>query len=380
MNLFQECANSACERKPGPGGKSFKQCSGCKVLCYCSTICQKEHWRKVHKQHCKNLHPANSVENGVEVNKLIIDGVNMNSPFGRSENFLDNILKDLYSTLPSQGLVRKYSDTRYKYWLHVLRYGDSWNSINCFLKISQLSIKRYNDHLQYPVEDIDDHLLLTCQMLLVLTSFKDVSSFSTEMFGELGEGTRVVLNKIRKKAFLFYSSCISFQPTASCTEKLKILLVEGNSLETCFVCKMVVTPTMLVMSRTEEYVSNAAPRVVACAPYYRILGLQGVISCCGKQVCNGSICEIMKRHQRELSTARFVYDGWWMVVFYCDYCGGRSRVHRCSNCKSRWYCGAECQLEDWRLVHKDVCVKLKKGKKQRFNSDERKEAALKKAG
>ena len=107
-----------------------------------------------------------------------------------------------------------------------------------------------------------------------------------------------------------------------------------------------------------------------------MLGLRGAIACCGKEVCNKEIYDISKSDLRELFMAREVFNRWKLVVFRCDCCGARSRVHRCSACKCRWYCGAACQGEDWRLVHKEVCGKLKKGKKQRFNSDERKKASL----
>lgn len=35
--------------------KGFQQCSGCKVVVYCSEICQKAHWKSEHKKQCKEL-------------------------------------------------------------------------------------------------------------------------------------------------------------------------------------------------------------------------------------------------------------------------------------------------------------------------------------
>lgn len=35
--------------------ENFPQCKQCKVPRYCSRECQKEHWKKVHKKHCKYL-------------------------------------------------------------------------------------------------------------------------------------------------------------------------------------------------------------------------------------------------------------------------------------------------------------------------------------
>jgi len=42
----------------------------------------------------------------------------------------------------------------------------------------------------------------------------------------------------------------------------------------------------------------------------------------------------------------------------CDYCGmmGRS-MHRCGQCKTKVYCGEECQQLDWDQVHSKICNK-----------------------
>ena len=62
-------------------------------------------------------------------------------------------------------------------------------------------------------------------------------------------------------------------------------------------------------------------------------------------------------------------------VFQCEVCYRRGSVHRCSVCKCRWYCGLECQNEDWKVVHKDICQMLKKKGKKRANTEKRKKQA-----
>ncbi|KAL5699328.1 ubiquitinyl hydrolase 1 [Ranunculus cassubicifolius] len=37
------------------GDKGIKQCSGCKSVRYCSTLCQSKHWKEGHKQKCQEL-------------------------------------------------------------------------------------------------------------------------------------------------------------------------------------------------------------------------------------------------------------------------------------------------------------------------------------
>ena len=46
--------------KPAP----LEQCTRCKVLQYCSKTCQKEHWKLVHKKHCRKLASAKNCEGG----------------------------------------------------------------------------------------------------------------------------------------------------------------------------------------------------------------------------------------------------------------------------------------------------------------------------
>ena len=36
-----------------PKRSKLKLCAGCRKISYCSKECQEEHWRKVHRQHCK---------------------------------------------------------------------------------------------------------------------------------------------------------------------------------------------------------------------------------------------------------------------------------------------------------------------------------------
>ena len=55
---------------------------------------------------------------------------------------------------------------------------------------------------------------------------------------------------------------------------------------------------------------------------------------------------------------------------FCDFCQERcEKLHRCSGCFTKEYCGAECRDQDWQLVHKEICGKgekedLKRKKKE----------------
>jgi hypothetical protein len=48
---FQHASCAGCGQAESESG-TFQYCAGCKSVSYCGTICQKEHWKSVHKQEC----------------------------------------------------------------------------------------------------------------------------------------------------------------------------------------------------------------------------------------------------------------------------------------------------------------------------------------
>lgn len=46
------CDNPGCMAYETPGAARFKKCTGCRAVRYCSTECQRAHWR-VHRAHCR---------------------------------------------------------------------------------------------------------------------------------------------------------------------------------------------------------------------------------------------------------------------------------------------------------------------------------------
>ena len=61
-----ECANC------GAADVALQVCSGCKLVSYCSKLCQKEDWRKCHKESCcKPQTPKNSLIEGAKADELL---------------------------------------------------------------------------------------------------------------------------------------------------------------------------------------------------------------------------------------------------------------------------------------------------------------------
>ena len=55
--------------QPNTNTSPLKRCTGCRKMFYCSKDCQVEHWRKVHRKHCKYFSGEKSLEGTVVHNK-----------------------------------------------------------------------------------------------------------------------------------------------------------------------------------------------------------------------------------------------------------------------------------------------------------------------
>ena len=56
LGLLNKCVNCLLFNWGQPEELStLRKCKQCKVVQYCSESCQKEHWKSVHKQHCKKI-------------------------------------------------------------------------------------------------------------------------------------------------------------------------------------------------------------------------------------------------------------------------------------------------------------------------------------
>jgi hypothetical protein len=56
-----QCSSYHCEKIERYIGE-YKKCGGCFFKYYCSSKCQTQHWRDVHKKECKKLKKKNKKE------------------------------------------------------------------------------------------------------------------------------------------------------------------------------------------------------------------------------------------------------------------------------------------------------------------------------
>ena len=62
----------------------LKLCSSCKVVHYCSTDCQEENWKLVHKDHCKKLLLAKEEERAGNDTSMLPVCLYSHHPFRKS--------------------------------------------------------------------------------------------------------------------------------------------------------------------------------------------------------------------------------------------------------------------------------------------------------
>ena len=98
-----------CQQKSSPSCV-IKKCGGCGILLYCGRVCQKEHWRKVHKDHCEKIQVKedSTVDNeGLEFYKVLKENPNFHvgsvsavlNPLRDTDDLLDDKLGEYFIIL-----------------------------------------------------------------------------------------------------------------------------------------------------------------------------------------------------------------------------------------------------------------------------------------
>ena len=87
--LMNECLNCKVFNWEQPEElTTLRKCKQCKVVQYCSESCQKEHWKRVHKQHCKEIAITGHLVTYQEIGDkkfCVSRGIFSHHPFSASE-------------------------------------------------------------------------------------------------------------------------------------------------------------------------------------------------------------------------------------------------------------------------------------------------------
>ena len=235
------------------------------------------------------------------------------------------------------------------------------------IDILQLTREVFNSNFSLSVS-----LWFNLQLMMIAVDYSFANILNTKHAKDYDKEKVEAVERRKEEAAVFFSCWEKFSDQGGCQvlSKANSFLVKAASLETCFICSAPVTVQLCSWACVREKAGIMTDSWEQdCLPFFRMIDGQGSVASCGKGACNMELINMSQRTMREFKTTVFLFKHRVEYFFSCDFCQKRSPVHRCSGCKSRLYCGAECQVEDWVLVHKEICLRLdKEGRKQRrFN-------------
>ena len=374
----------------------MKQCSGCKILIYCGQACQKEHWKKVHKQHCKIIkNREDSADKDIEednfdsvlkedkrFNMTGIKGVQ--NPLEGSVDLLDEKLAELSDlSLINTGVNKVIRKMRMLYWRSALLFGNSRGNITFFLmEIFRDEQKELAKDVFSKINDYDVSFIFNLQLLMLAGDYSVACRINTDTLKESDGEVYEVIKKRKEEAEQFFSCWENFSNGSDflLLSKSKRFLLKSQTLDSCIICGTFVSELSMTANwdclkeKTSDFFRAS---LEDCPPFFRMIEGLGSMACCGKFGCNLEVFRMFENNMAELKLMLEIVRDRPDFVFFCDFCLRRGSVHRCSVCKSRWYCGAECQVQDWKMVHREICLELRKGENKKINSDQRREVARK---
>jgi len=430
-----KCPNCTLYRWPQPDDKSsLKQCSKCKVVIYCSKECQKEHWEKVHKKQCKYL-AKEKVFPLSRHDQITCQGCKDERETGGLDEMakLDNPILGCYMSkvgclpvvclpgvegdiseapLPFQlgemsgkfqtkqehtisiilHIMYKMKLTRHNLWTICPQDMDClWKSFSiirneiwrAYIMSSSLQVQEdkirglmipslveglkdqasmINSKLTTEAHELDEFqpwntLLLLLDFLLTSTTI-DAFRIVAEAKG-LPEMS-LDIEKIRLTSVQFntmWQQLLDSMKGKLIPYTTAVRQLCGGSLnQTCVVCAKNITVERVITSTQDHKVPGLFFSVVST--FY-----------CGYWRCNIKIgqasCQLFNTYI-QIST---VCKG-----SICDGCHLPStKIHRCTRCLTKQYCGVQCRDKDWAKVHSQVCRNDEIIRKRKGGQEKRKE-------
>ena len=416
-----KCANCINYRWEQPSDSSkIKRCSKCQILNYCSKECQTEHWRKIQKYHCGFLagtktqsnvrHSADCCQYCIKENmisekmnrnienrylgcpwymndkvrkfkdeQITILGTSVISPFqlgeitGHFQSLIEHSLVTLLRLQNKMRLCYGYFDkdsvrtilemrevlrttycfveTENSQNLHI--YYQHNIKLSCLLyKLCQQNLKKLRSEFNSKKLNDKMKLLDTYQLMIGFLEFHfsadDISHGVPKDYIQI---TYDCIEEVWKKS-------INILESETWTyEELANTFCKGASCPKCYNCSKHISAINRAfwLDTVETSLNRNLPSayVIIATP------LRSLIFVCGDNNCVKGFYEKISIHIKDLNCS----------PNRCDACFKHVRkMHRCSKCLTKIYCGQDCLNQDWN-IHKDLCTKIlrkqKMDKKQR---------------
>jgi len=420
MSEFMEydfCANCSIYDWPQVSDKSkLMRCSRCKFISYCSKECQQEHWVKVHSQHCKYMSKQNEMpmtkhdpatcpgcrrqaEVGLlEMSQddnpclgcpwsfffvphmikpdarnegLMFSSVPLPFPLGEisgqflnkaehTTSILHHLLHKLKLTKHPAWTIHPGTSDQLETWVSRIRLCIWLTCVNGIPNDLENSIpsevKSMLDNLRGLADDIDKMLGLvkfrdqtvlrlwdTFKLLLNLLNqqLKDVTRRNAIRIGipdmHPDDLKHMVSPTLYSDAWSKVLDSMSGN-LVPFTDLLKILC-GGDLRQNCYGC-------------SKGFFVSHLHNCRIGVPFIHYSFIKAYV--CGDPVCfekANALDAKVYAMCKKISCAA--------VENICHNCFqvSSSSVHRCTGCKTKYYCGVECRNEDWTKVHRLLCKK-----------------------
>jgi len=349
-----------------PDPARLHRCGKCKVLNYCGQDCQAEHWKVVHKNHCKLLarakessetpvtiysqHPFPSIpppENTLEVLVELIQRVLVKMQDTNHPAFV------MFPT-EMEGLLATVVRNREIMWAHQKSDPKLTNiyprGLRNSVKLVDLTLTKYLAYHRDP-HDLGSILRLLWfrlqdhTIVLEVSGMKEPHAFIPE---ELCYG---VQKEVRNFPTLLQNVIKAFDSSGHDHEfpsfkNLLKIYCGGNLEQACTFCSR----TMKIEAITGEAngLCDYNVGLAVVQPYF------SPTFSCGDPVCYMMMLDRVNGWNDWVQAAKALWGKWQHGT--CDFCFKRAvKVYRCSRCLTKNWCGKECQLEDWKTSHKEFC-------------------------
>ena len=403
----------------------LQRCKNCKVVQYCGTECQKEHWKKVHKEQCDHFVKSDNNQDWAHKEADCINCRQVASvakskmkkpnnpnygciykeynfppsschprPFpitGQPGDILEKVIIVLWKLLHKFGLIhprvardfREEMDKAFaglmeimlsiwenrKDFTHPEKMSDMANSININGVFDALATIHEAVKRGKPVVDsfqlwniIRIFYHVICEVYFISNSLKILKDPQAELPDELKElMSEGLVSQVKFLAVTDQVLDALATQVIPYQEVLKVIC-GGNINQTCHFC--------------EKEIVIAHVNVVAGGPavIFRLFSM-GLYTC-GTGDCIDKGCALEKKgKQLEYAVMSTIAE---RMDNRCDFCSllpPKNDAHRCNGCLTVMYCSEACSEQDWK-IHKLFCKKDVEERKIKFGRSGRRKAAM----
>ena len=404
-------------------------CPHCKLLHYCSSECQEEHWVKVHNRHCSSL--ASSVvpttylhkeeecdqclavaaQGGPEavsdqqspVYPCILKSLDSTSksllsyhPFplnGDPEDRIERLVILIKKLLLKMALSNhKVMETCGKLVVQMITFMDYNRLMIWMLRktkpcpqaavcMSSLNLcSEIWQGLQRQERLRDDEYALSDDHFRIFDTFGILYNLLEYVSGPVAlqrdfkdpvrmfpEDMQSMLTKTQNSTFLATVDRLldALEHQLIPYPEVVKIICFGEVKKNCSICDRFVTVTEVTQNKK---------RLERVACFFNILNM-------GLVRCDSPMCDLFQ----DQHPSRNDYLKWYPIVLMtntkfgenlCHFCfrlSSHEVVHRCSSCLTKVYCSKFCQTEDWSLIHSQICKGEGAQRKQKGKAKERKE-------